>query len=120
MNIQNAIIESASIVCSDHSHGALSVWLTVDYGDSGHQGFGGWSLYLPKCFTHHNISSPAGHWIYRCMEIADVDEWDKIVGKSIRVSRKDGFNGEIIGIGHITKDDWFYPEKDFSQDKEAK
>ena len=115
MNIQNAIIESARIVCGDNSHGALSAWIMLDYGGSG-QGFGGWSLYLPKDFTHHKLSSPAGHWIYRCMEIAGVDDWGEMVGMAIRVSRKDGFNGEIIGIGHITKDDWFYPEKDFAQE----
>ena len=119
MNIQNAIIESVSIVCGDHAHGALSSWLMFDFGDF-HQGFGGWSLYLPKDFTHHKLASLAGHWIYRCMEIAGVDDWDKMAGKAIRVSRKDGFNGEIIGIGHITKDDWFYPEKDFQQYNEAK
>lgn len=109
--IKNAVIESAKIECGDKAHGLLSSWIYVDYGGSG-QGFGGWSLYLPKGFTHHELMSCAGHWIYRCMEIAGVDSWDKMTGKTIRVESE---NDLIVGIGHIVKDDWFYPRKDFAQ-----
>lgn len=106
----NAIIEGARITNDDH--GLLSAWLMLDYGGSG-QGFGGYSLYLPKNFTHHvNQRNVCGHFIWRVMEIADVEEWSQLEGKTIRVRKESEF-GAILAIGHIIKDDWFDPRKEF-------
>ena len=113
--IQNAVIESATITSDDH--GLLSAWLSLNYGGSG-QGFGGYSLYLPKTFRHHTLESPAGHFIWRCMEIAEVTEWSKLKGKTIRVRKADEW-GQIEAIGHIVKDDWFCPSDDFRALKKA-
>lgn len=111
MEIQNAVIERATIEIEDH--GILTAWLHLDFGGTG-QGFvGGRALYLPKGFTHHKIASPAGHFIYRVMEVAGVEKWEALPGKTIRV-RKDSFMGPILAIGHIVKDDWFYPKADFA------
>lgn len=104
---KNAIITAARIDMGDR--GLLTAWLTLDYGGSG-QSFGGYSLYLPASFSHHNLSSPAGHFLFRCMEVAGVEVWDGIVGKTVRVRAE--HNG-VEAIGHITKDDWFCPEEDF-------
>jgi len=106
----NAIIESVSLSVEDH--GVLSSFVMLDYGGTG-QGFGGYVLYLPKSFTHHAKSSVAGHWIWRVLEIAGVKEWDELPGKTIRVRRVEW--GKIQAIGHIVKDDWFYPEKEFTE-----
>lgn len=107
LTIRNAIIKSASITADDH--GLLSAWLHLDYGSSG-QGFGGFSLYLPKSFKHHELKSVAGHFIWRCMEVAGVTRWESLAGKTIRVR---GDHGGIEAIGHIVKDDWFCPRDDF-------
>ena len=93
----------------DFHRGLLTAWLTLDYGGCG-QGFGGYALYLPKSYKHHQLLSHAGHWLYRVMQIADVDEWAKLKGRTIRV-RADF--GHVHAIGHIVKDDWFAPAADF-------
>lgn len=105
--IRNAIIKRADLFIEDH--GMLTAMLQLDYGGLG-QGFGGYSLYLPKTFKHHNVQSVAGHFIYRCLEIADVDSWDKLAGKTIRAE----CDWDCVHrIGHIVKDIWFDPKEEF-------
>lgn len=108
---RNAVIEGARITNDDH--GLLSAWLTLDYGGTG-QGFGGYSLYLPKSFRHHDPSGPnyAGHFIWRVMEIAGVSEWSQLAGKTIRARAE---HSKVHAIGHIVKDDWFNPLEDFER-----
>ena len=108
---KNAVMTKATIDMDDH--GLLSAWLMLDYGGSG-QGFGGYALYLPKDFTHsNNQKNYAGHFIWRCMEIAGVDEWSELRGRTIRVRVDSEFNSPIRSIGHIIKNDWFDPKADF-------
>ena len=107
LEIKNAIIESVSMRTDEH--GLLMIWVQLNYGGFG-QGFGGYCLYLPKKFQHHELKSFAGHFIWRLMEIADVTDWNKITGKTIRV-KANHFN--VQAIGHIVNDDWFDPEQDF-------
>lgn len=110
LEIKNAIIESAIIDTGDR--GLLTAWLHMDYGGGG-QGFGGFALYLPKDWKHFtNKGDFAGHFIFRCMEIAGVGQWDKMKGKTIRVKCT---QGKIEEIGHIIKEDWFNPSKDFDK-----
>lgn len=109
MEISNAIIKSATITSEES--GVLGAWLTLDYGGSG-QGFGGFALYFPKSSKNHKMQSLAGHFIYRCMEIAGVTKWEDLEGKTIRA--KHDFSG-VKAIGHIIKDDWFCPSEDFAK-----
>lgn len=108
---KNAIIKS--VVLEKGDRGVLQCWLNLDYGGSG-QGFGSGAIYIPKSYRHHELKGFAGHFLFRCMEIAGVDDWSKIQGKSIRV--KSTHSG-IKAIGHIIEDDWFYPSKDFGYEE---
>jgi len=108
MKTQNAVIESTTIDIGDRN--LLTIWLNLDYGGAG-QGFGGYALYLPESYDHHELKSFAGHFIFRVLEIAGVHRWEQLKGKTIRVKS----DGTIKAIGHITKDDWFDPSKDFKQ-----
>lgn len=110
IEIKNAVIEAARIDFADR--GFLDCWLTLNYGGSG-QGFGGYVLYIPKSWDHHKIESPAGHFIFRAMEIAGVTSWDAMKGRTIRAKVDGNGWGKILAIGHIVKDDWFSPEEDF-------
>lgn len=113
MEVRNAIIDSARLEMDDHN--VLTVWLSLDYGGSG-QSFGGYALYLPGDYRHHSIWGLAGHFIYRCLEVAGVEKWSDLKGKTVRVKQD---NRKVYAIGHIVKDDWFCPEEDF-KDLEAK
>ena len=107
---KNAIIKDAEIANDDH--GLLTAWLTLDYGGT-EQGFGGYALYLPTTFSHHQQDAPwAGHFIWRVMEIAGVEKWSQLAGKTIRVRAA---HEGVEAIGHIVKDDWFYPRIDFKR-----
>ncbi|KAF0844360.1 hypothetical protein FNL37_1804 [Methylovorus glucosotrophus] len=112
-DIKNAVITSATLSTSDR--GVLDCWVTLDLGGAS-QGFGGYALYLPASFKNFQLLSTAGHFIYRCMEVAGVEEFSKLPGKAIRI---DADSGCIYGIGHIVKDDWFYPEDDFNPPVDA-
>ena len=109
MEIRNAIIESATL--DDADRGFLNASLTLDYGGI-MQGFGGYCLYVPKSFKHHKIESVAGHFIWRCMEVAGATDWSDLPGKTIRARIDDGL---VKAIGHIVKDDWFCPADDFKE-----
>ena len=112
--IQNAIIESYTI---EIDRGCLlTMWLHLTY-DGGGQSFGGWCLYVDSSSINHTIKSYAGHFIYRVLEIAGVEDVSKLPGKTIRV---DGDWDHIYGIGHIIKNNWFYPKKNFKDEMEPK
>lgn len=99
---RNAVIEKVGI---GFERGCfLTAWVNLDYGGV-HQAFGGYCL--------RNIEKPvegenyAGVFISRVMQIAGVDSWEEMVGKTIRVKCE---YDRIHSIGHIIKDDWFDPK----------
>lgn len=110
MITQNAIIEDASLRL-DRGF-ILTVWLMLDYGGSG-QGFGGYYLGGSdgKAGEHDLQKNICAEFIVKCLRAGDVEKFDELKGKTIRVRRTDEW-GDIIAIGHIVKDDrWFEPKK---------
>jgi len=106
--IENAVIQTATL--TTETYGCLTGWLNLEFGKFS-QGFGGTILQVPQSSDHWTLGSPAGHWIMRIMEIAGVENWKDLPGKTIRVIRKDN---RITAVGHIVEDDWFDPEVDFA------
>ena len=119
IEIINAVIESVSI----DTERCLSAWLTLDYGGTG-QGFGGYALFMRPFDTEKKakgtylLGNYAGLFIYRCIEIGGVEKWEQLRGRTIRVKKPAGFGGSIIAIGHIVKDDWFEPTREFEHIRE--
>jgi hypothetical protein len=105
---RNAVITNADIR-NNEEPSYLTIYLNLDYGE-GRQGVAGFTFYLSEKFTPHEFESLAGHFIWRVMEIAEVTQWSELKGKTIRVRQ----NWSVVWeIGHIVKDDWFCPAKDF-------
>lgn len=113
MTIRNAKIESTSFSIL---YGTLSGWINFTYGDASVQSMGGLSLYLPPDFTHHaEQPNVMGHWMYRIMQVAGVNNWEDLPGKIVQIKLNDDINPIIVAIGHILKDDWFNPKEEFQK-----
>ena len=110
--IENAIIDSTTITVDDL--GLLSARLMLDFGSGGLQEFGSDSAFvMPKTFGCGTMEYAAGHFIRRVMQIADVERWDQLKGRAVRTTTWD--DQRIKGIGHIVRDDWFFPMDDYLQ-----
>jgi len=103
MKITNARIIKTMLGLEDH--GIPTFFLYLDYGSS-EQGFGGYGLQdgSKKPIEYSSIKI-----LLDILKVVGVDKWEDLPGKHIRVKREDGWNGKILGIGHILKDCWFDP-----------
>lgn len=107
MEQKNAIIEDATL-CIER--GLLTAYIYLDYGGSG-QSFGGYALYLNTDFDNSkDQKNITGHFIYRVLQVAGVEKWKDLKGKTVRVIAE---HSKCHSIGHIVKDDWFDPVEEF-------
>lgn len=113
VHVTNAIVKDAWV--SLDNGWCLSVWLHLDY-DGTCQGFGGYVLGGDATSSagkrHATGPNYAAEFLVRSMQVCGVDRLDLCKGKAIRV-RKTSEYGDIIAIGHITKDIWFAPKATF-------
>lgn len=117
-HVENAIVSDIRVVL-DRGF-VLSLWITLEYGSGGVQGFGGYALGgTPgsKVGEHQTGPNHAGEFFVRCMMAMGVEDLMKGVGKAVRVVREDdSFGAMVVGIGHISKDDqWFLPKRTFDK-----
>lgn len=95
----------------------LTAHIAVTYGEGGVQGFGGWVLGADpfneraRANKHHEQPNLAAEYITRLLRVADVDSFDQLVGRIVRVRRGPGWNGLIQAIGHPYKDRWLCPDE---------
>ena len=114
MKIENAIIDSATLMFEyDNRFLCLSLWLKTQHNM---RKFGGVNLgsRFQKEFNR-NAGDYAFWWIKRVFDIVDVESFDELKGKPLRIEIDD--NNDISAIGHIINDDWFCPKKDFGEEE---
>lgn len=85
-------------------HGILTCLLNLRQEGTA-QGFGGYRLDAPKGWSIYT-----DFWVKRILEVVGVECWEDLKGKYVRVDGDEW--GAIKGIGHITDDKWFYPERE--------
>ena len=110
--IKNAQIKSTMLGYEDH--GILTCSICLDYGDSSGQSFGGYTLDAPRKdpagkFLGRFGTAYGAEFIAKILNTVGVQTWEELKGNHIRA---DSEYTEVLGIGHITKDLWFYPKKD--------
>lgn len=101
MEEMNAIIDKASIEIEDH--GILTLSITMKYGGGQIQGFG-----------NYDVRTNLGWWMERVFATLEVNSFDKLKGKTVRVRREDRM---ISAIGHIIEDKWFCPKQELNKNK---
>lgn len=100
IEISNGVIGATFLGIEDH--GIFTCIVHIDR-ENYHQGFGTHNL----MFSNYGIP-----YLRRILEVAGVDSWEKLKGRNIRVCAS---WDKIHGIGHIIKNDWFYPQGDPNQ-----
>lgn len=109
MEIRNARIESTKL--GIEVYGILTASLYLDYGDSGHQMFGGHRSLSGKIdIKRPRTASFCGRYLEKILTVVGVDNWEDLVGKYIRVKKDGSLSSPIIAIGNIVKEEWFNPD----------
>ena len=104
IEIKNAVIEK--VFLGYEGHGVLTFNLILNYGGV-IQCFGGYSLWCEKETKQAVFGVDC---IVNVLRVVGVNDWDSLVGKSVRV-KTDGMIGMIQSIGNYLKDDWFTPKE---------
>ncbi len=108
--IRNAKVESTFL--GYESHGILTCFLHLDYGGAG-QGFGGHTLDSYSEEKKERIGTSYGMaFIKKILDVLEVEKWEDLPEVHLRADQE---HGKVHGIGHILKDQWFYPDKDLKE-----
>jgi len=108
--IRNAVIKDTMLGIEDH--GVFTASITLDYGGTC-QAFGGYCLGYPPTTEVDVPSDAASRFIQRVLEVAGVNEWEKLIGRPIRARST---HSHVEAIGHFMKEDWFDPKEELNDD----
>ena len=109
--IMNAVITSAELHLEE-SYNFLTIDIVVDREDGFSQVFGGASL----ASSNWTKVTPdyTGTYILGLFKVTDCKNLESMKGKAIRID-VDTSADRIVGVGHIIKNEWFYPSKEFNR-----
>lgn len=112
---KNAIIESTML--GIESHGMMSFYLYLDYGDSSMQGAGGYCLDMPVKDSEGDFLKRVGtavgtDLIMEILRVVGVDKWEDLKGEHIRVKSN---HCKVEEIGNFLKDEWLNFEEFFNK-----
>ena len=111
--ILNAKITSTKL---GEEHGCLTADLFVE-GEGWACAFGGYCLDFWFAEVGAYSSSDGYGAIIELMKTLEVESWEELNGKYVRVE-SEGWGGKIIRIGHLMKNKWFSFKDYFEQVKE--
>jgi hypothetical protein len=104
--IHREIAKVRTAVLGWEDHGILAVAVDFDFGGSG-QGIGGYALDEPVHDEHGKFVKRVGtaygmEFVARVMRACGVDEWSKVVGRTVFAIRDgDGWGAKIVGIAPL-------------------
>ena len=115
--IENALIKSVDLSMADH--GCLTLAMTLEGGGWGVV-YGGYCLgkgYLGAADDFFDGSAAGMEYLIRIMDTVDVEKFQDLKGKYVRVAAK-GRGSSVKIIGNIIKDKWFDAETFFADKEE--
>lgn len=86
-------------------HGCLTADLVVEGNNWGCR-YGGYCLDHWCANIGEHYSSDGYGAIIELMKTLEVDSWEELKGKYVRVEIE-GWGGKIVKVGHLFKDQWF-------------
>lgn len=107
--IHNVLIKRATLGTSDSP--VFTAWLHLE-GPGWGQGFGGYALDVWSEKDKERVPHVScGIFLSGVMRAVNVQSWEDVPGKYIRVEKRDGL---IVAIGHIVNDVWFWPKQELA------
>ena len=81
--------------------------------------FGGHEVFLSGMHGGESVDAPyLGRFLFRCMQICGVDNWDELKSSKVLVEIQ---HGKVLAIADVAGNNWFNPIKEFeamNQEKE--
>lgn len=81
--------------------------------------FGGHDVFLSGMHGGESADAPyLGRFLFRCMQICGVDNWDELKSSKVLVEIQ---HGKVLAIADVAGNNWFNPAKEFEamiQEKE--
>jgi hypothetical protein len=103
--VVNAKITGTHLGIEDH--GILTFFLYLEF-DGYHQGFGGYALDTYDKENKMRIGTAYGtDCILNILKVLEVNKWEDLKGKYVRIKRDGTWNEPITEIGHIVNNKWF-------------
>ncbi|WAC15158.1 hypothetical protein [Dyadobacter pollutisoli] len=73
--------------------------------------FGGHKIFMSGMNGGESCDAPyLGRFLFRCMQICEVDSWEKLKSNKVLIEIS---NGKVTAIGNVAGSKWFNPRKEF-------